>query len=101
MSLRSMVEVPLGDVTGAISELGWTSEVLGWRKFGLVVSGFVKVGTFTHPNGTRRLVAMRRNVALLRVRLEHPEFDEILVSTPDAPSLANALDPVTGLSSSS
>lgn len=94
MALRSTVTVPSETVTAAHSEAGWTSEILGWRKFGLVVSGVVKVGTFTHPNGTRRLVAMRRNMPLLRVSLEHPEFDEILLSTPDASSLASALDPV-------
>ena len=70
---------------------GWTSEVLGMRS-GLVVSGFVKLGTFRHPSGTRRLVAMRRGAPVLRVGLRSgSEFDELLFSDPDAAAIAAAL----------
>jgi hypothetical protein len=66
---------------------GWTSEVLGYRS-GLVISGYRKLGVFTHPAGTRRLVSMKRGLPLLRVRLRRSEqtrgFDELLLSTPAA-----------------
>ncbi|MFE7223345.1 hypothetical protein ACFU7D_01040 [Nocardioides sp. NPDC057577] len=74
---------------------GWSSEILGWRS-GLVISGFRKLGTFRHPDGTRRLVSMTRGLPLLRIRLHDREagagFDELLVSTPDAAELVARLD---------
>jgi hypothetical protein len=74
---------------------GWSSEVLGWRS-GLVISGFRKLGTFRHPDGTRRLVSMTRGLPLLRIRLRDREagagFDEVLISAPDAAELAAELD---------
>jgi hypothetical protein len=73
----------------------WSSEVLGWRT-GLVVSGLRKLGTFRHPDGTRRLVSMTRGLPLLRIRLRDREvgagFDELLVSAPEAAELASELD---------
>lgn len=74
---------------------GWSSEILGWRS-GLVISGFRKLGTFRHPDGTRRLVSMTRGLPLLRIRLRDREvgagFDELLVSAPEAVELAAELD---------
>lgn len=92
MMLRgSAWDIPLRAVTAARAESGWTSEILGLRT-GLVVSGYLKIATFRHPNGTRRLVVMRRGEPLLRVRLTGHDFDELLLSTPDAGALAAALD---------
>lgn len=74
---------------------GWSSEILGWRS-GLVISGLRKLGTFRHPDGTRRLVSMTRGLPLLRIRLRDREvgagFDELLVSAPEAAELAAELD---------
>ncbi|MFS0700526.1 hypothetical protein AB6N24_11195 [Cellulomonas sp. 179-A 4D5 NHS] len=70
---------------------GWSSELLGVRS-GLAVSGRLKVGTFRHPSGVRRLVAMRRGLPLLRVRLAGGhEFDELLVSDARAERLFESL----------
>jgi len=79
-------------VRSARAEPGWSSEVLGYRS-GLVVSGYRKVGVFTHPSGHRRLVSMARGLPLLRVVTDRTAtgFDEVLVSTPDADALARAI----------
>ena len=60
---------------------------------GLVVSGFRKLGTFTHPSGKRRLVAMKRGMPLLRLVTDRREagFDEILLSMDDAAHVAQAI----------
>ncbi|MFE6506344.1 hypothetical protein ACFVDI_02030 [Nocardioides sp. NPDC057767] len=74
---------------------GWSSEILGWRS-GLAISGLRKLGTFRHPEGTRRLVSMTRGLPLLRIRLRDREagggFDELLVSAPEAVAVASELD---------
>ena len=92
MTGRSRMTVPLAAVRGARAEEGWTHEMLGIRS-GLVVSGFRKLGTFRHPDGTRRLVAMRRGMPLLRLAVDRDVtgVDEILVSTPEAARLAGML----------
>lgn len=87
---RSGCTVQRHEITGVELLPGWSSEVLGLRS-GLAVSGFLKVGTFRHPSGTRRLVAMRRGLPLLRLRLTGHEFDELLLSDADAQHLADAL----------
>ncbi|QTX04952.1 hypothetical protein [Agromyces archimandritae] len=71
---------------------GWTSEILGIRS-GLVVSGYRKLGTFTHPSGMRRLVSMERGHPLLRIAVDRAMvgFDEILLSTRDAETIAATL----------
>lgn len=94
MVRRRELRVPLTTIERVTDEPGWTSEVLGLRS-GLVVSGWYKLATFTHPDGTRRLVAMRRGQPLLRVRFadraEADGLDELLISTPDAARLAGEL----------
>lgn len=95
MAGRASYRVALGAIDSVELMSGWSSEVLGWRS-GLVVSGFRKLGTFRHPDGTRRLVSMKRGLPLLRIRLRDREagagFDELLISTPDAAELAAELD---------
>ncbi len=98
MLRRRPLEVPFAAVTTVSAEPGWTSQVLGIRK-GLVVSGYLKLATFRHPDGTRRLVTMRRGRPLLRIRLSQQIYDELLLSTPEAPALATALDRARGVSS--
>jgi hypothetical protein len=92
MAGRSTFTVAPADIRGATAEPGWTSEILGMRS-GLVVSGFRKLGVFTHPSGTRRLVSMARGLPLLRVHLDRSTtgFDELLVSTPDAERIARSI----------
>ncbi|MGH1561557.1 hypothetical protein [Mumia sp. DW29H23] len=93
MAGRSTFTAPHEAVLAATAEPGWTREVLGLRS-GLAVSGYLKLGTFRHPSGTRRLVAMRRGLPLLRVALDRSAsgFDEVLVSTPDAAALARTIE---------
>lgn len=90
MVSRREYTIPADVITDVRTEQDWTSEVLGFRS-GLVVSGVVKLARFTHPNGTRRLVAMRRGLPLLRIRLSGQEFDEVLVSTPNADTFRSRL----------
>ena len=94
MVRRSAMEVPLPEISSVEVLPGWTSEILGIRS-GLVISGYLKVGTFRHPRGTRRLVAMKRGYPVLRigVRRAGTGFDELLLSSPHAYALAKAVDP--------
>ncbi len=84
--------IPSSAIRDASAERGWTSEVLGARS-GLVISGYRKLGTFRHPSGVRRLVSMRRGRPLLRITVDRAAvgFDEILLSTEDAESIAAEL----------
>lgn len=89
---RDTFTAPTASIRSARTTEGWSSEILGYRS-GFVVSGYRKLGVFTHPSGTRRLVSMKRGLPLLRVALvrEIAEFDELLVSSPDAVALGEAL----------
>ncbi|GAA2839465.1 hypothetical protein GCM10010522_67450 [Kribbella solani] len=87
---RSHLAVPAAEIERLEVLPGWTSEVLGFRS-GLVISGYLKIATFRHPSGVRRLVSMRRGLPVLRVVLRGGEFDELLISTPAAGELADAL----------
>lgn len=94
MTGRTELAIPSTAIRGVSIEPGWTSEVLGIRS-GLVVSGYRKLGVFTHPSGVRRLVSMTRGRPLLRIAVDRAVtgFDEVLVSTDDAESTAAALRP--------
>lgn len=98
MTRRSSHSVPIEAIHSVELLDDWTSEILGVR-VGLVVSGYRKLGTFTHPDGTRRLVSMTRGKPLLRVRLRDRSlgggFDELLVSASEAAELAEALRTAT------
>lgn len=89
--LRELV-IPAAAIREVSTEPGWTSEVLGVRS-GLVISGYRKLGVFTHPSGIRRLVSMKRGHRLLRITVDRAAvgFDEILLSTDEAESMATAL----------
>lgn len=89
MAGRNHLHVPAQTILFMRAEAGWTSEVLGMRS-GLVVSGYRKLGTFTHPSGVRRLVSMKRGMPLLRLQTNRNEigFDEILLSARDADRIA-------------
>ena len=83
MAGRGTYTVPR-DAISSVEVSEWTSEILGMRS-GLVISGVRKLGTFRHPNGTRRLVSMSRGMPLLRIRLHDRRagggFNELLIST--------------------
>ena len=86
MARRRFHSVPL-DAIRASEVTGWPSEFLGLRS-GLNISGYRKLGTYRHPNGTRRLVAMKAGEPVLRIGLIEGSgnggFDELLISTPNA-----------------
>lgn len=90
---RSAVFVPASAILAAQAEEGWTTEVLGFRR-GLAVTGYRKLGTFTHPSGLKRLVSMKRGLPLLRVQVERGTtgFDELLLSTVDAVATAGDIN---------
>ena len=94
MAGRSSYTVDRRAITRVELLPGWSSEVLGLRS-GFVVSGSIKLGTFRHPSGMHRLVAMRRGLPLLRIgltgRAAGEEFDELLVSVGDADRVLGAL----------
>lgn len=88
MAGRPSITLPAEAVRSIDTQPGWTSEILGMRR-GLVISGYLKVATFVHPDGTRRLVSMKRGLPLLRVRVDRATtgFDEALLSTSDAEAI--------------
>lgn len=92
MTWRRTFSVAPEAIISAQAEEGWSSEILGFRS-GLAVSGFRKVGVFRHPSGVKRLVSMKRGLPLLRVAVDRDTtgFDELLLSTADAPALADAI----------
>lgn len=94
MTGRQELVIPKAAIRDVSIGHGWTSEILGVRS-GLVLSGFRKLGVFTHPTGMRRLVSMTRGRPLLRIAVDRAEvgFDEVLLSTDDAESIAAALRP--------
>ncbi|TQL67243.1 hypothetical protein FB381_1116 [Nocardioides albertanoniae] len=91
MAGRSSHTVDIDGIDYVEALPGWSSEILGIRS-GLVVSGYRKLGTFRHPDGTRRLVSMSRGLPLLRVRMRDRDagagFDELLISDRDAAEIA-------------
>ncbi|MBY8872026.1 hypothetical protein K7640_09250 [Micromonospora sp. PLK6-60] len=69
---------------------------LAWgARRGYVVSGFAKVGVWGIYGGPRQLVAARRGEPGLHLVLDRAaaggEFDEVVLSTPAAPGLAEAI----------
>ncbi|MFF4774182.1 hypothetical protein ACFY05_15105 [Microtetraspora fusca] len=56
---------------------------------GLLVSGFIKVGTWTGLDGVRRLVCARRDSPGVRIVLAEriDNVDELVLSVPDAAGL--------------
>ncbi|PZG21275.1 hypothetical protein C1I95_07900 [Micromonospora craterilacus] len=62
---------------------------------GYVVSGFAKVGVWGLYGGPRQLVTARRGEPGLHLVLDRAaaggEFDEVVLSSPDAPALAAAI----------
>ncbi|MFI7700002.1 hypothetical protein [Nonomuraea sp. NPDC049480] len=73
-----LLDRPLGAATGT--------------HYGLLVSGVIKVGTWTSLSGVKRLVAARREVSGLRIILKsRASGDELILSVPDAEQLQRRL----------
>ncbi|WP_068165783.1 hypothetical protein [Rhodococcus phenolicus] len=90
---RSGMAVPLSAIEAVDVLPGWSSEILGLRS-GLAISGYLKVGIFLHPSGIKRLVVMKRGNPVLRIGLHRDtQFDELLLSSPNAYGIADALRP--------
>ncbi|MEU3165193.1 hypothetical protein [Streptosporangium sp. NPDC006930] len=86
------VDVPLE----AIADVHHLDRPLGAAKglrSGLVVSGYVKVGTWTSFGGVKRLVAARRGVPGVRVVLKHrvAGVDELILGAQDAQEIRRRL----------
>lgn len=92
--LRRRATVPLESVREATVLANPLSATKGFR-VGTVVAGLVKIGMWGLGTGVRQIVSVRRGVAGLRIivdrRASGLRFDEVLVSTPDARSLAEEI----------
>ena len=87
--LHRDLTVPLSAVTGVEVVPDALSAVRGVRAPGLAVPGR-RIGTW-RGRGTRRLVSVRRGQPAVRLHLTGQCWDELLVSTPAAQSLADRL----------
>ncbi|MEV4219168.1 hypothetical protein [Nonomuraea sp. NPDC049725] len=92
----AVVSVPLAAIAGA-HRLDRPLAAARGTHFGLLVSGFVKIGTWTSSDGVKRLVAARHDVPGLRIALTDrvAGHDELILSLPDADDLLRRLTAVT------
>ncbi|AUS79525.1 hypothetical protein C1701_15515 [Actinoalloteichus sp. AHMU CJ021] len=88
---RRVVTIPLSairDVTVVEKSLS----TKGARRAGMFVTGVMKVGMWGTGTGIQQLVSVRRGTPALRIILDKYDaglrIDEVMVSTPDAPSVA-------------
>ncbi|GAA4231382.1 hypothetical protein GCM10023075_43400 [Streptosporangium album] len=79
------VSVPLAAI-GEVHCLDRPLAAVKGTHFGLLVSGFIKVGTWRSLGGVRQLVAARRDVTGLRIVLKGRAsgYDELIISVQDA-----------------
>jgi hypothetical protein len=91
---RDAVRIPLPAVRGAELVEHPLRATRGGR-WGITVTGLLKVGTWGLGTGRRQLVSARREVSGLRVALDRGvagvPFDELIISTPDAAALLRAI----------
>ncbi|GLW96640.1 hypothetical protein [Microtetraspora sp. NBRC 16547] len=85
---RAEMRVPLTAIREVRVEANPQAVATGTHA-GLLVSGFIKVGTWTGLNGVRRLVCARRDLSGVRIVLtgRTENVDELVLSVPDAPGL--------------
>lgn len=62
----------------------------GLRSPGLAIPGHTKIGTWRRP-GHRAFVSARRGLPAVRVRLAGAAYDELVISTADAQSVAERI----------
>ncbi|GAA4527749.1 MULTISPECIES: hypothetical protein [Nonomuraea] len=87
-----VVSVPLAAIA-EVHHLDRPLAALTGFHSGLLVSGVVKLGTWTSPGGVRRLAAARREVPGVRVVLKDrvAGYDELILGVPDARRLHHDL----------
>jgi hypothetical protein len=81
--------IPLAAVRSVTPVRSWT-EVRGLR-MGLGLPGVWLLGTW-RSRQRRQLVALRRGVPALRIRLAGQKYDELLISTPEAELVRTGLE---------
>ncbi|MCW3817825.1 hypothetical protein ONA91_25575 [Micromonospora sp. DR5-3] len=91
---RERLAIPVAAVRQATAVDGPLRLARGGRR-GIVVSGFVKIGVWGLFGGPRQLVAARRDEPGLHLVLDRAaaggEFDEVVLSHPAAPGIADAV----------
>lgn len=89
---RRRLEIPLSAITAAARVERPMQATTGGR-FGLYVTGFVKIGRWGLGVGRRQLVSVRRPVPAVRFTLDRDTtgYDEVLVSVPDAAGFLRSL----------
>ncbi|MEO3892390.1 hypothetical protein [Nonomuraea sp. B5E05] len=97
-ALRGRLAVPLAAVRD-IADIADVEQPLrktrGVRRAGVLVTGLLKIGSWGLTSGVRQFVCVRRGVPALRVVLDAGtstlRYDELLISTPDAAEVADAV----------
>ncbi|WP_422744798.1 hypothetical protein ACN27B_11080 [Micromonospora sp. WMMD754] len=91
---RERFVLPVGAVRH-VAPVGEPVRLARGARRGFVVSGLAKIGVWGLFGGPRQLVAARRGEPGLHLVLDRAaaggEFDEVVLSTPDAPALAAAI----------
>lgn len=91
---RAGMAVPLGAVR-AVECVGEPLSLTRGGRFGVIVSGFVKIGVWGFGTGSRQLVSVRRGRPALRIRLDRAaaggRFDELLLGVRDAERIVDAI----------
>ncbi len=88
--LHGDLDIPRSAIRAAEVLTDGLTGAAGVRAPGLAVPGHVKIGTW-RGRRTRSFVAVRRGGPALRLTLDGQRYDTVVVSTPEAASLASAL----------
>ncbi|WP_030107282.1 hypothetical protein [Actinoalloteichus caeruleus] len=88
---RRVVTIPLSAVRD-VTVVEKSLSTKGARRAGMFVTGVMKVGMWGTGTGIQQLVSVRRGTPALRIILDKYDaglrIDEVMVSTPDAASVA-------------
>ncbi|MFC0864221.1 alpha/beta hydrolase family protein [Sphaerimonospora cavernae] len=95
--LHGDIRVPLSAVQDVSVVADGVANTRGLRAPGLAVPTRTKIGTWRRPGGPA-FVVVRRGTPAVRVRLtDGADFDELLVSDPEAPKVAARIREAAGL----
>src|SRR5215210_3029285 len=89
-SLHGDVRVPSRSIQAVAVEPRPLAALRGLRAPGLSIPGRTKIGTWRRYRH-RGFVIARRDVPAVRVRLTGAQYDDLLVSTPDAEAIVGAI----------
>jgi hypothetical protein len=89
-ALHGDLDIPRSAIRAAEVLTDGLTGATGVRAPGLAVPGRVKIGTW-RSRRARSFVAARRDRPALRLTLDGQRYDTVVVSTPEAASLATAL----------